>query len=121
MAFNPFHKFRKHKKAIFAALTIFCMFSFVACSGLSSGGDMASWLTSLVMGRAKQVDLATIDGTEVTHQGLYQTEIKRKAASQFMMEATNTVINILITESQAGMEPGTDRRIAEFHIPSKPQ
>ena len=35
MAFNPFHGFRKHKKKAFAILTIMCMFSFVACSGMT--------------------------------------------------------------------------------------
>src|SRR5262245_59855772 len=35
MAFNPFTYFRKHKKVMFAALTILCMCTFVLCSGIT--------------------------------------------------------------------------------------
>src|SRR5438094_144986 len=39
MAFNPFHRFRKHQKAMFAGLTILCMFIFVLSGSMSAGWD----------------------------------------------------------------------------------
>ena len=47
MAFNPFHRFRKHQKVFFAALTIVCMFVFVLQFGTGDAIQrMLAWFGS---------------------------------------------------------------------------
>jgi hypothetical protein len=98
MAFNPFHKFRKHQKVIFAALTIFCMFSFVACSGLQGGGDLATWVQGLFSNRAQGGEVASIDGKKVTYMQMRELQRQRQLANSFMLAASNLAMNNIIQE-----------------------
>ena len=52
MAFNPFHAFRRYKKAAFAVLTIVCMFTFVLSSGIGGKSDFFDQITDLFTGRS---------------------------------------------------------------------
>ncbi len=64
MAFNPFHSFRKHQKAIFAVLTIMCMLVFVLQFGR---GDMFERMAGLFgSSRGKGDVVATLYGKKVT-------------------------------------------------------
>jgi hypothetical protein len=92
MAFNPFHKFRKHQKVIFGALTIFCMFSFVACSGLAGGGDLAHWLQGLITGRSSVDKVADIYGKNVTQRELANLYRQREIANMYMSGVTDLVL-----------------------------
>ena len=49
MAFHPFRTFRKHKKVMFALLTIMCMLTFVLCAGYSARQEFfGKLLTDLI-------------------------------------------------------------------------
>jgi len=125
MAFNPFHKFRKHQKAIFAALTIICMLIFVlgpTGGSLLSGGDFFSNVSRWITGRTKQIDIASIDGKEVTANEFHETELRRKAANQFMVAATDMAIGNLATELQTALGgQNVDQRLIQDHIRNSPE
>src|SRR5438034_7836229 len=86
MAFNPFHSFRKHQKAIFAALTILCMLTFVMCTGM--GGDVGDWLLRVLGGREKSPQVAMLYDSKVTELELLQVKANRRMADEFMVQAT---------------------------------
>jgi hypothetical protein len=123
MAFNPFHKFRKHQKAIFAALTIMCMLIFVlgpTGGSLLSGGDFFSNVSRWITGQTRQIDLASIDGKEVTANELHETELKRKAANDFMFIATQMAAGSIQAEIQASMGQNPDRFLMQTHLRNNP-
>ncbi len=91
MAFNPFHKFRKHQRTLIAALAIFCMFMFVFSIGASSGGDVLSFLThAFGVGRSSKVQaVAQLYGKDVTETDLITLNNQRMLAQSFLMQAIN--------------------------------
>jgi hypothetical protein len=104
MAFNPFHKFRKHQKVIFACLTIMCMLTFVACTGV--GGDFAGWLQGLLVGRGPSNEVASVNGSEITQRELITLARQREIANIYMREATKIAL---------------DSRLQELRPPGAPQ
>ncbi|MBL8798342.1 MAG: hypothetical protein JNM56_30890, partial [Planctomycetia bacterium] len=99
MAFNPFHKFRKHQKVIFACITIMVMVVFVGSAGMSGGGDPFHWLQGLLLsGRAQGGEVATIDGKKVTYVELQELRRQRQLANAFMTASTNYAMNNIIQE-----------------------
>src|SRR5436305_11803852 len=93
MAFNPFHRFRKHQKVFFAELTIVCMFVFVL---QSRAGDITqrtqSWFGSdrgrgaLVTELKTKVRYAGRDyGKKVYEADLEEVWARRTLANNFMI------------------------------------
>jgi len=109
MAFNPFHKFRKHQKVIFAGLTIFCMFSFVMCSGVQQGGDMAGWLLSFFGGGrgGPAVDVATLYGKKVTNRELDDLRQQRELARAYLRGASEVAAERYAQDLVARHPPGS--------------
>lgn len=107
MAFNPFHKFRKHQKVIFAGLTILCMLTFVACSGLS--GDAGSWLTQLFGGTARDPVIAEVYGKKVTFKQMRELARQRLIANTYMMEATKAAVQKRMEELRTSGNQPADR------------
>jgi hypothetical protein len=87
MAFNPFHGFRKHQKAWFAALTIICMLTFVLCTGV--GGDFASAFMRL-FGRQSGEPVAEMYGKKVYASQMLNLRVQRQMADEFMTAAVST-------------------------------
>ena len=67
MAFNPFHTFRKHKKVMFAALTIICMGVFVLSFG---PGDIFQRFGFSAKDQQGNEVVATLYGKKVTESDL---------------------------------------------------
>jgi hypothetical protein len=83
MAFNPFHRFRKHQKAFLAILTIVTMFIFVFQFG---AGDVFTQALNYFRGFGdKGQRVTTLYGDKVYEADLEQLKRKRKAASDFVL------------------------------------
>ena len=91
MAFNPFTAFRKHKKVIFAMLTILCMVTFVLCSGF---GDASQWLFGLLGVSSRQGDVVT----ELYGKEVYEGEINERAR---LRQIASQVTQIGVARSNA--------------------
>lgn len=95
MAFNPFHRFRKHQKVFFAALTIVCMFVFVLQFGAGDAIQrMLAWFGSdrgrgaLVTELKTKVHYAGKDfGKKVYETDLEEVRARRNLADRFMIIA----------------------------------
>ncbi|MCX7699800.1 MAG: hypothetical protein N2039_02890 [Gemmataceae bacterium] len=81
MAFNPFSGFRKHRKTVFAILTIICMFVFIMSTGLGGGADPLNraWFT----GRSGP-EIARLDGERITASELNEVRLRRLIANEYM-------------------------------------
>jgi hypothetical protein len=97
MAFNPFHRFRKHQKAFFAVLTIICMITFVFQFG---AGDPFTRIMGWFGYYGRKGDLViTLYGDRVYQRDLESLSRQRKLAQDFM---TNPIIpGVLTSMSQA--------------------
>jgi hypothetical protein len=84
MAFNPFNAFRKHQKVIYAALTIICMFTFVASAGISGRGDFFGEIAAMVGMRSRAPIMATLDGKELDEDEFKILRYQRRLANTFM-------------------------------------
>jgi hypothetical protein len=83
MAFNPFHRFRKHQKAFFAVLTIVCMIVFIFQFGAGDVFQRAlGWFGA---GRGKGQLVAKINGTKIYESDLAELLHRRQMANGFMM------------------------------------
>jgi hypothetical protein len=83
MAFNPFRAFRKHQKALFAALTIMCMFVFVLSGASGFFQEWQSWLG----GSGGYREFASAYGKSITEPELRLLQNQRDYANVFMMSA----------------------------------
>lgn len=81
MAFNPFSTFRKHKKVLFATLTIIVMFTFVLSSGLPGNLDLMNLLPQSISGRKTVVPVATLYGKKITYEELDKVRNQRRLAA----------------------------------------
>lgn len=85
MAFNPFHRFRKHQKVWFAGLTIVCMIVFV-CTGF--GGDVVSRFLGWAGANRSRGEVVTkLYGKEVKESDLQDLARQRTFANEFMRSA----------------------------------
>ncbi len=126
MAFNPFHSFRKHKKVLFAGLTIVCMMTFVLAgsSSFMTGGDFFSDVSRWITGRARQTDVATINGKAVSERQIYSLRFQRMMANQFMFEATGTALGRMEQTEKAKLDKSgsgkVDDRMVGMHLEQNP-
>jgi hypothetical protein len=107
MAFNPFQKFRKHQKAMFAALTIACMFVFVLQSGY--GSDAFTWLIRSLSGGsgpAQRGVVAKLYGSDVTEKQLAELASQRAMAQTFLSEAIQQAMQNRAAEVRKKMKEG---------------
>lgn len=98
MAFNPFHKFRKHQKVLFAVLTILCMFLFVGSAGMGGGGDLIAWMTRVITGRSTVDKAAEVDGKTITQRELANLYRQREIANMYMTGVTGLVLDKRVQE-----------------------
>src|SRR5262249_31359787 len=98
------------QKVIFAGLTILCMFSFVACSGMTGGGDLASWLNEKVLGgTARDPVVAEVYGSKVTFKQLRDLARQRQIANIYMTEATKAAVQKRMEEMRPAGSQAPDR------------
>jgi hypothetical protein len=86
MAFHPFGTFRKHKKVIFAALTIICMFSFVLCSGVGRW-DPVQQIAAWFGGKTRQTVVVKISGKEIDEKDVSELRRQRDLANKFILQS----------------------------------
>lgn len=110
MAFNPFHRFRKHQRTVFAALTILCMITFVMSSGFG-GGDFFSEVRRFFGGRAAYPELVSLNGHKYTNRELINLREQRRVANQFIGTAVFVALNN--AESQVRMLAGAGSKLDE--------
>jgi hypothetical protein len=86
MAFNPFHGFRKHKRVIFAILTIICMITFVLVgTGAGGKGDFFDWLLSMFGAGRKQGEVVMkLDGSKIYESQVSERVRLRNTANNFV-------------------------------------
>jgi hypothetical protein len=90
MAFNPFHGFRKHQRALLVALAVTAMFSFILCSGVAGSGrdDFFSVIMSIFGANRRQGDVVTkLYGDKVYSSQLNETMNLRRLADDFVKES----------------------------------
>src|SRR5438874_12683218 len=95
MAFNPFHAFRKHQKAVFAGLTIICMLTFVLASGVSGlgrdardgGGDFFSEIAHMFSGRGRTTGVAKLYAGRVEQAQITLLRAQRRTANSYLASA----------------------------------
>lgn len=106
MAFNPFHKFRKHRRAMFAVLTIICMFTFVLSFG---AGDFFGSVGQAVSGRSRYPEVARLNGKKVDLNEIVRLRTQRQVANTYMiyavMSAHENIINEITTKIKDYDEP----------------
>jgi hypothetical protein len=116
MAFNPFHSFRKHQKAIFAGLTIICMITFVFSSGMSGGGDFFSEIQRLV-GLRRAAEVARLYGQSFDDRKIFDLRQRRELANQFMLSAFHRAFANMVEEidpSPSFLDPSKKQRESPF-------
>jgi hypothetical protein len=112
MAFNPFHKFRKHQKVIFAALTILCMVTFVLCTGI---GDLGSMIQRWIVGSVRQTDMYELYDSQVGLRELAQLQREREIANLFMAQATSLALQSRLEELRSpGSRPDDFKALMEL-------
>ena len=121
MAFNPFHSFRKHQKAIFAVLTIVCMFVFILSFG---PGDMFSRGRNA---RERGELVTTLYGRKVYQGDISRLRNQRSMANAFMYVGdpnarwpglagySTSVISGSVTEILPKVEPDLERVIRPIY------
>src|SRR5437867_2395294 len=91
MAFNPFHRFRKHKKAVFAGLTIMCMFVFVLQFG--KGDAVSRLMEAFGSGKNRGDYVITLNGKKLYQGDLEKLGRRRKAANDYVLDVLNLSAN----------------------------
>jgi hypothetical protein len=100
MAFNPLNRFRRHQKAIFAGLTIVCMFTFVLTSGVGSGGDFLSEVARMFGVRSTANEAARLFGKRVEMPEILRLREQRRLANQFMSASLDVALNSALGDLQ---------------------
>jgi hypothetical protein len=112
MAFHPFGTFRKHKKVIFAALTIICMFSFVLCSGVGKW-DPVQQIAAWFGGRSQRQTIVTkINGQKIDETELNNLRRQRDMADKIITQITQQAylkVRLKMDESNKDNKPLFDR------------
>ncbi|OAI47766.1 hypothetical protein AYO44_08995 [Planctomycetaceae bacterium SCGC AG-212-F19] len=107
MAFNPFHKFRKHQKALFAVLTIICMFIFVGSAGMGAGDLIASLMGMIGVRGSQGAGMASLYGADVSQRDLVFLARQREIANTYMSSATDFALQNRMQE----LRPPGDQRM----------
>ncbi len=95
MAFNPFHRFRKHQKVFFAILTIICMITFVFQFG--AGDPFTRIMGWFGAGRNRGETVITLYGDKVRTGQIEHLRRQRRLAQDFML---NTPLMIFLAEGE---------------------
>lgn len=111
MAFNPFHRFRKHQKAIFAVMAIICMFVFILQFASGRGDPLNQLMERFGLGRTRGDVVTTLYGKKV-HEGDLQTlGLKRQAASDFLQFASEQAYGSALDENRSVFMKGDDQQL----------
>jgi hypothetical protein len=113
MAFNPFHRFRKHQKVVFAGLTIICMLTFVLTSGVSGGGDFFSELQRMIGVRSRAAEAAGLFGKPVDRPELTRLREQRLLANRFMALSQEQAFRNILQD--------VERSVPDFDVSLKSQ
>jgi hypothetical protein len=99
MAFNPFHRFRKHQKVFMAFLAVMCMIIFVFQFG---AGDVFTrglgWFGAM---RGRGEVITTLYGDKIREGDLDKVRRQRRLANEFMMSPGRMSLPVLLV---AGMQ-----------------
>src|SRR3954452_3561187 len=121
MAFNPFHGFRKHRRVIFAILTIICMLTFVL-AGNFRGADAFDWLLSKLGASKRQGEVVTVMYGDKVYEGEVQSRerLRRNASdfvrelyAQFMSFTGQELLKQLFTQPEQGDKNVIERAIVQ--------
>src|SRR5437763_10741928 len=94
MAFNPFHGFRKHRRVIFAVLTIICMLTFVL-AGNFRGADAFDWLLSKLGASKRQGEVVTVMYGDKVYEGEVNNRTHlRQIANDFLKKSFGRAIYV---------------------------
>src|SRR5262249_33714782 len=119
MAFNPFSAFRKHQKVIYAALTIVCMFTFVASAGISGRGDFFGEMAAIVGMRTNAPAAATLAGKNITEPEFKIIRYQRLVANRFMATAVRgageKVLSEVLTSQNSPLDQSTRTQILRLY------
>ncbi len=113
MAFNPFHAFRKHQKALFAGLTILCMVVFVLGGALGNFREITAFFGGGNQPRGNE--LATLYGKPVTTPDLSSLRVQREIANQYML------YSLLLTEDYVNRQVSEGLKNANLDQTTKDQ
>jgi hypothetical protein len=112
MAFNPFHRFRKHQKAIFAVMAIICMFVFILQFGR---GDVIERMMRFVgYNRARGDVVTTLYGKNVYEGEIQTLGQQRQAASDFIQFVIEQGYSDALRENSALFTKADDAQMASM-------
>lgn len=115
MAFNPFHRFRKHQKVIFAALTILCMLTFVLAGSMSGIGNWLEEMPYWFGGSSKRNPaVANIYGQDVRAMEMNRLYRVRQMTNRFMDDATMSARTRPVQEAEAPIKKWTDTKNKQY-------
>src|SRR5947209_17416472 len=102
MAFNPFHRFRKHQRTIMAVLVVFCMVIFTFQFGRGDIMDRFRVWFGYKGQQGKQV--TTLYGTKVYEADLGELATKRTMANEFVRIAIGNGFRTLGQEAKPALQ-----------------
>ncbi len=116
MAFNPFHRFRKHQKAFFAVLTIICMITFVFQFG---AGDPFTRIMNWFGYYGHKGDVvATLYGDKVYQRDMDILNRQRRLAQEFLTYAVASLTEaVQELQKQQAAASSPDRRTTDAPPP----
>jgi hypothetical protein len=120
MAFNPFHRFRKHQKVFLAALAVLCMIIFVFQFG---AGDVFTRALQWVGASGGKGDLVTkLYGDKVFERDVEMLRRQRRVANDFLMSLGpppyGLILSFYVTINQIAQQQA--RSTPESGIPPLP-
>jgi hypothetical protein len=105
MAFNPFHGFRKHKKVVFAALTIICMFTFILSGGMGRGDPIERLLNLFGSSRHTGALVVTLHGKKIYQNDIDKLRLGRDLANRLALQAAGEAREQAAFELMKTLEP----------------
>ncbi len=112
MAFNPFHRFRKHQKAIYAVLAIICMFVFILQFGRGDAIERALHLIGY--SRAKGEVVTTLYNKKIREGDLQLLTQQRREASEFLQILCEQAHIKGLSEANALINKGDDVQLTSL-------
>lgn len=114
MAFNPFRAFRKHQKAMFAALTILAMVVFVLTGSMTAGWDFFVGFMQLFGAGGKSTAVLSVYGKDYDNRQIQNLRRSRQVANQFMASASQQAAFRAVLLEEPGAVAGLRRSYPEL-------
>lgn len=117
MAFNPFHRFRKHQKVVFAGLILMCMFVFILSIGSGRSDPITQLMERFGAGRQRGQLVTTLYGSKYYESDLERLSRRRQAADEFlrfaMQQAAQTTVDEVEKQQKEAKPEGRDLVLTE--------